>query len=118
MRNEKTKIPTNRRSPAATLAHLAHKAWENHSAMIVHGSIRGTATPSEHRALILRFFWKKRKPGAFIEEQPPEIRKQLCNLKSEDIINVGAFPDLYAADERPIRRLWKIPGSKDRITQK
>jgi len=112
--NRTDKIPTNRRSPAATLAYLAHEAWEGHSALILHGGIRGSAPPSEHRARILRSFWKQRRPGAFIEQQSPEVRQRLRNLRSEDIANVGAFPDWYAMDEAPAGRIFKLPGSKDR----
>jgi|GEM_PF-1888669 len=111
--NKTDKIPTNRRSPAATLAYLAHEAWDGHSALIVHGGIRGSG-PSEHRASILRFFWKQRRPGAFIEQQSPEVRQRLRELRSDDIANVGAFPDWYAADESPVGRVWKLPGSRDR----
>lgn len=94
--NEIDKIPTSRRSPAATLARLAHEAWEGHSVFIVCAAIRGNARPSEHRASIMRMFWEKRKPGAFIEQQPPEVRERLRNLRSEDIADAGAFPDWYA----------------------
>jgi len=113
--NKMDEIPTSRRSPAATLAHLAHEAWEGHSALIVHGGIRGTAPPSEHRARILRSFWKQRRPAAFIEQQPPGVRQRLRNLRSEDIANVGAFPDWYAEEEPPVGRVWKLPGFRDDI---
>lgn len=98
--NDADRIPTNRRPPAATLARLAHEAWDGHSVFIVYGSLRGNLTPSEHRAEIMRSCWENRKPGAFIEQQPPEVREQLRKLRSEDVAHVGAFPDWYAMDER------------------
>jgi len=101
--NDADRIPSNRRSPAATLARLAHEAWDGHSVFIVCAQIRGSSLPSEHRASIMRHFWEHRRPGAFIEQQPPEVRQRLRNLKSADVAHAGAFPDWYAMDDRERR---------------
>jgi hypothetical protein len=90
-------IPSNRRTPGQTLARLAAEAHEDHSAMIVSGRIRGSATPQEHRAQVVRLFWDTRRPGAFIERQPPHVRAALRNLTSGDARTGAAFPDWYAA---------------------
>lgn len=90
-------IPSDRRSPAQMLARLASEAHEDHSAMIVSGRIRGSAPPQEHRAQVVRLFWDIRRPGAFIQRQPPHVRAALRSLKSDDAsCSGGAFPDWYA----------------------
>jgi len=110
--SDNPKTPSNRQPTANVLMlRLAHEAWNGNSVLIPHGG-RSSLSPSEHRAWIVDRFWEKRRPGAFIEEQSPEVREILCTLRSEDIADVGAFPDWYAEDEAPLGRVFVFRKSK------